>query len=156
MHLILAFVPPPPPPPPPSAVPRPPLVINLLATSGVTESTVILLHLLCVLPAGLYLGGCNLFLMRSAAVLCTSRQHPSRASVMVSAARLGAAEITPLVIPVSGGYFSLSHAEELGITALLSVVNGEASRNMCQDLLGEAPIHVRFSFPPSCFLYTWF
>jgi len=42
-----------------------------------------------------------------------------------------------------GGYFALSHAEELGITAVLSVVNGEMSRNMCEDLLGRAPIHVR-------------
>mmetsp|Transcript_13546 Transcript_13546/g.40966 ORF Transcript_13546/g.40966 Transcript_13546/m.40966 type:complete len:408 (-) Transcript_13546:632-1855(-) len=42
-----------------------------------------------------------------------------------------------------GGYFALSHAEELGITAVLSVVNGEMSRNMCQDLLGRAPIHAR-------------
>ncbi len=35
-----------------------------------------------------------------------------------------------------GGYYALSHVPELGVTHILSVVNGEMSRNMCAELLG--------------------
>ena len=35
-----------------------------------------------------------------------------------------------------GGYFALRHCEELGVTHILSIVNGEMSRNMCVELIG--------------------
>lgn len=39
-----------------------------------------------------------------------------------------------------GGYLSLPYAHDLGIQAVLSVVNGDLSRTMSLDLLGETPI----------------
>jgi hypothetical protein len=36
-----------------------------------------------------------------------------------------------------GGYYALAHIDDLGITHVLSVVNGPISRNMCIEILGS-------------------
>jgi hypothetical protein len=36
-----------------------------------------------------------------------------------------------------GGYYALAHLDDLGITHVLSVVNGPISRNMCIEILGS-------------------
>lgn len=36
-----------------------------------------------------------------------------------------------------GGYYALAHIDDLGITHILSVVNGPVSRTMCTEILGS-------------------
>lgn len=76
--------------------------------------------------------------MRTRCYSCGARQSASAAQLVMHAI-LTAAPNAHRSQPAGlflGGYYALSHVSDLGVTHILSVVNGEMSRNMCAELLG--------------------